>query len=262
MNKIKTILIPYDFSTISKKALDYTFDFIGIDKDIKILLAYITPKEDISAIEAAFKDVKENCKSTFRGTLEWIIREGTLTEALLEIQKEETVDLIVMGTSGEEDNPGSVVNNTADLALEIDNCPILAIPNQEIEFSVKKIALVLGKERIHDKSMLETLLRITRRFNAKVVVLTIQNEDGIYGYSENDESNENLLEYYLEEFYSHHSFIENSDIVQGVADFVAQKDIDMIAVLPRNHAPGDKRSEGLLTKELTMNSKVPVLAIG
>lgn len=261
MNKIKTILVPYDFSPISKQALDYTFDFIGIDKDIKILLAHITQEDNTTSIEAAFENVKENCKSTFRGAMEWVIRKGSLTDTLLEIQKEETIDLIVMGTSGEDDNPGSVVNNTVDLALEIDDCPVLAIPNHEMEFSIKKIALVLGKEKIEDRSVLETLLRISRRFNAKVVVLTIQNEEGIYGYSETDESNENLLEYYLEDFYSHHAFIENPDIIEGVGNYVAQNDIDMIAVLPRNHAEGDARSEGLLTKELTMNSKVPVLAI-
>lgn len=261
MNKIKTILVPYDFTPISKQALDYTFDFIGVDQNIKILLAHITENNDTSAIEAAFKDVRENRKSTFRGAIEWVIRKGTLTEALLDIQKDETIDLIVMGTSGEGNKPGPVVNNTVNLTLEIDDCPVLAIPYRALEFSIKKIALVLGKEKIEDRSVLETLLRISRRFNAKVVVLTIQNEAGIYGYSESDEGNENLLAYYLEDFYSHHAFIENPNIVEGVANYVAQNDIDMIAILPRTHAAGNNRSKGLLTKELTTNSKVPVLAI-
>ena len=261
MNKIKTILVPYDFTQISKQALDYTFDFIGIDRDIKIVLAHITKEDDAGTIEAAFKELKEISKSRFRGVMELVLRKGTLTEALLEIQKEETIDLIVMGTSGETDKHRSIGNNTVNLTLEIDDCPVLAIPNQVLEFSIKKIALVLGKEKIEDRTVLETLLRISRRFNAKVVVLTIQNEEGIYGYSESDERNENLLEYYLEDFYSHHAFIENPDIIQGVANYVKQHDIDMIAVLPRTHAAGNKRSEGLLTKELTMHSKVPVLAI-
>ncbi len=253
MKKIKTILVPFDFSSISQKALDYTIDFIGMDNDIKILLAHISQEENTSAIEKAFQE--------FRGTMTWVIRKGTLTEALLDIQKSETVDLVVMGTSGEEGKHMLKVNNTSKLAVEIDNCSVIAIPDQETEFGINKIALVLGKQKIADRSVLETLLRITRRFNAKVVVLTIQNEEGIYGYSENDESNENLLEYYLEGFYSHHAFIENPDILEGIADYAEQNEIDMIAVLPRNHAEGNKQSKGLLTKELTMTSKVPVLAI-
>ncbi len=260
MNTIKTILVPFDFSPISKKALDYTIDFIGMDRDIKILLAHVTEEEDTKAIEAAFEDVKSG-KTKFRGSMEWIIRKGSLTEALLAIQKNQTVDLVIMGTSGEDGKDISKVNNTSRLAVEIDNCSVIAVPDQQFEFSISKIALVLGKDKIQDRSVLETLLRITRRFNAKVVVLTVQNEEGIYGYSENDESNENLLEYYLEGFYSHHAFNENPDIVAGVEDYVAKNDIDMIAVLPLTHAEGSKRSKGLLTKELTMSSKVPVLVI-
>lgn len=259
MNTIKTVLVPFDFSDISKKALDYAIDFIGMDRDIKILLAHVTEHET-EPLEVAFSDIKAE-KTNFRGAMEWIIRKGSLTEALLAIQKNETVDLVIMGTSGEDGKHMLKVNNTSKFAIEIDNCSVIAIPDQTIDFSISKIALVLGKDKIQDRSVLETLLRITRRFNAKVIVLTVQNEEGIYGYSENDESNENLLEYYLEGFYSHHAFIENPDIVVGVEDYVAQNEIDMVAVLPLKHADEDKRSKGLLTKELTMRSKVPVLVI-
>ncbi len=258
MKKINTILVPYNFTSISKKALDYTLEFVGLDKDSTVLLAHITDEENVTTIGKAFTVIKNDVENTFRGTIKSVIRKGSLTEALLEIQKEEPIDLVVMGTSGDA---SSDVNNTVDLALEIDDCPVIAIPDTETEFGIKKIALILGKDKIQDRTVLETLLRITRRFNAKVVVLTIQNEEGIYGYSENDESNENLLEYYLEDFYSHHSFIENPDIVKGVMDYVEQHTIDMIAILPRNHAKGAVRSEGLLTKELTFASKVPVLTI-
>lgn len=259
MKKINTILVPYNFTSISRKALDYTLDFVGLDSDITVLLAHITDEEDFTTIETAFNVIKNETKKTFRGTIKSVIRKKeSLTEALIELQKSETIDLVIMGTSGDS---GSGANNTVDLALEIDDCPVIAIPDTETEFGIKKIALVLGKDKIQDRTVLGTLLRITRRFNAKVTVLTIQNEEGVYGYSENDESNENLLEYYLEDFYSHHSFIENPDIVKGVMDYVEKHTIDMIAILPRNHAKGDVRSEGLLTKELTFASKVPVLTI-
>lgn len=258
MKKINTILVPYNFTSISRRALEYTLEFVGLDEEITILLAHITDDGNVNTIETAFDVIKNEMANTFRGTIKSVIRKGSLTEALLGIQKEETIDLVVMGTSG---NPSSDVNNTVDLALEIDDCPVIAIPDTETEFEIKKIALILGKDKIQDRAVLETLLKITRRFNAKVIVLTIQNEEGIYGYSENDESNENLLEYYLENFYSHHSFIENPDIVQGVMDYVEKHAIDMIAILPRNHAKEEVRSEGLLTKELTFASKVPVLTI-
>ena len=254
-------MVPFDFSEISKKALDYTVSFIGLDRDIRILLAHITNGKGTPIDDGQFEDVKESLAPSFRGTLEWVAKKGTLTESIIDIQKTEAIDLVIMGTSGIGDKTDEAVTNTAKLVVEADNCPVLVIPRDTEEFKIDKIALVLGKEKIEDRSVLETLLRIARRFNAKVVVLTIQNEEGVYGYSENDESNENLLEYYLEGFYSHHAFIENQDIIKGIADYTEKNTVDMVVILPRNHSPGSEPSEGRLTKELTMHSRVPILAI-
>ena len=157
MNTIKTILVPYDFSPISKRALDYAIDFIGMDTDIKILLAHIAEEEDTEPIEVTFTEVKAS-KANFRGSMEWIIRKGSLTEALIAIQKNQTVDLVIMGTSGEDGKYMLKVNNTSKLAIEIDDCSVIAIPDQEVEFSISKIALVRGKDKAAKRSVLETWL--------------------------------------------------------------------------------------------------------
>ena len=260
MNKISTILVPFDFSEISRNTLQYAIGFVGLKHDYRILLAYVAFDGDTRMVKEAFNTIKNDVTPAFRGTIDWVVDKGPLTEAILAIQKKQTIDLVIMGTSG-IGNKTDDTTNSAKLVIESDNCPVLVVPMGVKEFRVKKIGLVLGKDKIEDRSVLETLLHIARRFNAKVVVLTIQNEEGVYGYSENDQSNENLLEYYLENFYSHHSFIENDDIVQGIAEYVENNAIDMVAILPRNHAQKSEPSEGRLTKELTMHSKVPLLAI-
>jgi nucleotide-binding universal stress UspA family protein len=261
MDKITTILVPYDFSETSKNALNYTVNFIGHDKSIKILLTHVSSDSNEERELKAFNDLKKQYSGTLKSPMEWISKSGSLTESILELQKSREIDLVIMGTSGVGDKTDAAVTNTAKLVVEADNCPVLVIPAGVKTFAIEKIALVLGKNKIDDRSALETMLCITRRFNAKVIVLTIQNEEGLYGYSEADESNENLLEYYLENFYSHHTFIENPDIVQGIADYASTHSIDMVAILPRNHAQQSTPSEGRLTKELTMHSKVPILAI-
>ncbi len=256
---IKTILIPFDFTPVSKNALDFAIDFIGIDSEIKILLAHITEEGMSAKLDDEFKAIK-NEMGNFRGPFEWVVKNGHLGNALLEIQKTHKVDLVVMGTSGEQ-KLGELGNNTSKLAVAIDQCPVIAVPVVSSGFKLKKIALVLGRDKIQDRSVLETLLAITRRFNAKVVVLTVRNDEGAYGYSDEEEGNEKLLDYYLEGFYAHHAFIENTDIVAGVNEYVSANAIDMIAVLPLNHATGKKRSKGSLTKALAMHSQVPVLVI-
>ncbi|MBU2948041.1 universal stress protein [Zobellia uliginosa] len=260
MKKNPTILIPYNFSKTAKKALDYAVNYVGQDRDLKIILGYVSVNQEMDTLEEAFKGVEEEYASILKNKIEWIAIKGTLTESLMKIQKDEQVDLIIMGTFGAFDNEDSSPTNTSKLVLEID-CPVLVVPFVTDKIEIKNIGLVLGKEEIEDKSVLDTLLKVVRRFNAKVYVITIENSEGVYGYSSTEEKNESSLEYYLEDFYSEHVFIANSDVVEGVLEYASKKELDMIAILPRNHATKSEPSKGALTEMLTLHSQIPVLAI-
>lgn len=259
MEKIKTILVPFDFSKPAKNALDYAVNFVGSSKDMHIKLVYVDKDEDASFLEADFKKIRQTYGKNLKSPMTWVLGRDTLTNAILKAREMYKADLIIMGTAGatEVTETGS---HTSELVLEAD-CPVLVIPHTEGEFRIAHIALVLGRDEIDDAQVLATLLNVARRFNARVHVLTIENEPGSYGYSEIDEKNERLLEYYLESFYADHTFIENPDVVEGITEFAAEKEIDMIAILPRNHAKKGDPSKGRLTQILTLKSKTPILAI-
>ncbi|HEA19806.1 hypothetical protein LCGC14_1476400 [marine sediment metagenome] len=261
MKKIPTILVPFDFSRSAKSALEYAVEYVGNDKNLKIVLAYISEDHNRDMFKEAFKNTGEKYQSSLKHKLEWVAMSGALTESLVRYQEDESIEMIIMGTFGstlgiEDDEP----SNTSKLVLEVD-CPVLVVPYGLEKFRMKNIALVLGKEEIEDTQVLGTLLKVARKFNAKVHVITIKNRPESYGYSEIDEKNENAIQYYLENFYSEHVFIENPDVVEGIKTYASEKEIDLITILPRNHATSSEPSKGALTESLTLHSEVPVLAI-
>jgi len=260
MSKISTILVPFDFSTASETALDYAVQFAGNDQNLEILLAHVRSDLRASGLEDQFLKLKQHYAKDLGNPLKWIEVVGSLTDSLKRIQENQKIDMVVMGTSETHENEVKLISNTSKFVSEVD-CPVLVVPENFEEFQVKNIALVLGKEEIDDREALVTLLDVSRRFNAKVHVLTIENTSEVYGYSKADQTNENLLEYYLENFYSEHTFIENSDVVKGILSHVTEKEMDLIAILPRNHAKRSNPSEGRLTEMLTLKSKIPILAI-
>lgn len=259
MDKISTLLVPFDFSPLAEKALDYAVDFIGLKTNMKLVLAHITDTPESDSIDARFDEIKSKYSKTLRSPMECIHKAGSLTDSVLEVQKNQQIDLIIMGTSAPSDS-SITKSNTSEL-VKAAGCPVLVVPKTIKGFQLKNIALVLGKDEINNKEALSTLLDVARKFNTKVHVLTIENEPGIYGYSSTDEKNENLLEYYLESFYQDHMFIENKDVVEGISNYVSEKEIDIIAILPRNHDKKNSPSKGKLTEALTLQSKVPLLAI-
>ncbi|MFK7812979.1 MAG: universal stress protein [Maribacter sp.] len=258
MNVISRILVPYDFSHSAKHALEYTVNFVG-DKPIKIELIHVSGSSDLEKMRTIYESLCDEFEHKLKLPLRWAVGwDGTVTDIIIEAQQKKKADLIIMGTSGWSDD--KEISQTAKL-VKNSNCPILVIPEDSEKQSIKNICLVLGKNEIDRPNSLNTLLSICQKFNAKVHVLTIQNTPETIGYSKNDEKNENTLMYYLENFYSEHNFIENPDIVEGIFTFGNQHDIDMIAILPRNHTKNANPSEGLLTKELVLRAKIPVLTI-
>ena len=264
MDKLRKILVPTNFSNEANNALDYTINFVNLDQNIEIILLYISDavigSSEQEILLAKVAKMKQDFGRKLRTPLTFTTRTGNLVETILEVQKEKAVDLIIMGTKGSEKDDESSRTNTSRLTLEAD-CPVLVVPENTKEFALKKIALTLGKEIIEDSPKLSVLLDITRRFNAQVHVLTIQGKNGHVGYSQADETNENILEYYLETFYSHHQFMDNEDVEKGIFDYVNDKEIEMLVIIPRNHATKSKPSEGRLTNLLALHSDVPLLTI-
>lgn len=260
MKKIRRILIPFNFSRTAKRALDYAVDYVGMDENQKIVLAYISDNKNLEKLREEFKTTEDKHQASLKQPIEWISASGILTETLVKIQKTKNIDLILMGTFSSLGVWDDELSNTSKLVLEAE-CPVLVVPFGLEKFRLKNIALVLGKEEIENTKVLDTLLQVARKFNAKVHVLTIENKVESYGYSKIDEKNENALQYYLENFYSEHIFIKNPDILEGILTYTSEKKIDMIAILPRNHTANSKSSEGQLTQMLTLHSKIPVLAI-
>lgn len=262
MSSIKKILVPFDFTEASISALDYTLNFVGWDSPIEIKALYVSPAEvsehDRNQAAEKFAKVVNSLNRRTHFHPELMISTGDLAEGILQASKTMDTDLTIMGTLGDSSMEG-YVTHTSELVLKADSA-MITVPYGSESKTPKEIALVLGKEEIEQPKVLTLLLDIARSFDAKVHVLTIY-KDSIYGEKVMVESNEETLEYYLEHFYAEHNFEKNQDIEKGIFDYIEEKEIDLLAILPRNHAQKTKPSEGRLTKLLTLHSSVPVLTL-
>ncbi len=259
MSTITKILIPIDFSKSAKNALDYAIHFCSDKTCTEITLIYVKEEKEISESEilAQLKWCKDRFSEPEGIKCNVLIKEGSLNDALIQEQRESGYDLIIMGTKGADKQGIMVTTHTSSLVQKAD-CPVLVIPESCDTFSVSNIALALDKREIDDSFALGILHDIARKNDAKVHILTIESENEKYP---NEDKNESVLEYYLETLDYRYSFPNNSDIETGIMDYVKEKKIDLLAILPRNHAKKSPPSEGRLTKLLTLHSDVPVLTI-
>ena len=262
MSIIKKILVPFDFSEASINALEYTLNFVGPNRDIQVSALYVSamPVTDSEkeGLQADFSKTVEGFQRRVKNNPKFITATGEVIATILAKRREENMDLVLMGTMGDKVTD-EAITNTSRLVLEA-NCPVISIPYGCAIKEPGDVALVMGGEEIDNKEVLRTLLDLARTFNSRVHVLTIYKES-VYDEKSVVDSTENLLEYYLEHFYVEHSFSKNQDVEEGILEYINDKHIDMLAILPRNHAKMSTPSEGRLTKLLTLHSEIPVLTL-
>lgn len=262
MSSLKKILVPFDFSEASLNALEYVANFVGTERSIEIFALYVsTMPIDPSDQEKLIKDfgkMLESISIRLKMTPIFATETGDVIKTILSAQEKSNADLIMMGTMGDKITD-EAITNTSKLVLQA-NCPVISVPYGCSIKEPKDIALVLGGDKIDDKDVLKTLLDIARTFDSRVHVLTIYKES-VYAEEAVEENTENLLEYYLEHFYAEHTFNKNQDVEEGILDYIKEKNIDLLTILPRNHTMRSTPSEGRLTKLLTLHSEVPVLAL-
>lgn len=258
MNNIRKILLPVDFSATSANALSYTAELIKGSQDVQVTLLHIcNPDLGSDETQLIIDRLSDLVKQWSDGipSCRHQIEKGNLVEAIIKVQHTQGSDLIIMGTHGSLDE--SKATNTSRLVLEAD-CPVLVIPENLGKFTLKNIALALGDNTIDNSGGLQALHDIARSFDATVHVLTV-NRNG--DSSTMKEENQEVLEYYLESLLYFHAFPQNSDIELGISGYIEEHEIDMLAILPRNHAQTTKPSEGRLTKLLTLHTRIPLLTI-
>ena len=259
---MKTLLIPFDFSKASENALKYSVEFAMHEKPIlKIYLLHLI--DEHTSEDNAHKKLKSIINEYDKPEypeIEPLVKRGRLTTLALALRQELQIDLVIVGTRGTEVFRKDMTSNTSKFIREVD-MPVLVIPEKSQGFNLRNIVLTTGEEKIPDRNVLFTLLEIARRFNAKVNLLTIGRDKKMMGDSEYDEFNEKTIEYFLEMFYSHHTFIANEDIVEGINQYLEKQHIDMLAIMPKTHLAKDKASQGKLTNILTIYSEKPLLIL-
>lgn len=261
MNRIHHVLIPTDFSPCAQNAFRYAQQLATDDDSFALTVLHVPRRSpdraEQEAIKQRFADMQTSLPDPLRANSQFLTKEGDLIDTILATQDEQPVDLILMGTDGSEDDEGQADSRTARLVLEAD-CPVLVVPDETQEFRMQQIALALDARALDDEDSLGVVHDFARWFGAKVHLLTIRPDATDITQDQNTES---ALEYYLETLDYRHAFPQNADIEQGIADYIYQNSIDMLAILPHNHAQKTKPSEGRLTKLLTLRTQIPLLAI-
>ena len=278
---MKRILLPTDFSENAYNAIRYAMHLFKGDSATFYLLNTFTPASysaDFLIENPTLYGLEEvammNSKKNIVKTEDSIITEfnnpkhqferlsifGMLTSEIKEIIKRENIDLIVMGTKGATGAKEFFLgSNTQDVIKSVDNCPVLAVPEESSFNEVSDIAFATDFERVYFKSEIVPIVNLAKSQDATVRMIHVYDDPKL---SNVQRFNSNALEQYFKEInYEFHVISDFSTIEKAIQACVEELEIDMLMMIKYKHSFIERLTREPVIKKMTFHTTIPFLVI-
>lgn len=279
---IENILVPTDFSPSSAIALEYA---LAIAKLMRASITVYHGYEVMAGLanddyEASIKhkmastqaELEEKLKFFVQpylntsyglggGTVEIqsLVKLGAITKEIAKMTDDNAYDLVVMGTKGASGVNEVMFGSVAGSIVDIVKCPMLVVPEKAVLTEIDLIAYGTNFEKA-DTIVIDELIEWAGYFNNARIDCLHVNTNASQGTAKQQKLEE-LAKQYEDVTNLHFVLLEDNSVTQGLDNYMAGKQPDMMAVLRREKTFLEKIFKTSVSNKLTFHSKVPVLIL-
>ncbi len=270
---MQNILVPLDFSKNAEHALKYAA-FIADKVKAKLILFHSFYSSHASGhLSASAADSGKNIGHTLAMEemqafysqnvsvqdlpVEYVGSPKELREDLPRIVKEMNVDLMVMGTQGSGWLEGKLFGTNTAWVIENINCPLIAIPENDVSFQIKHISYA-SEYLSSDITHLKTLKHLAGLLEADVTVLHVE----LNGDNESDHQLEAFKEKLKNETdvsFFHYKFIKANTVEKALDTYIEQHPLDLLVMSAQKRDAYDKVFGKSITRIMVHRLKSPIL---
>jgi nucleotide-binding universal stress UspA family protein len=272
---MKTLVVPTDFSPAAINAINYAADMaLATGADLYLLHVYQVPiaVTDVPLVLVSVDELKQEAQqklATLKSDIQHItsnklnIRtEARLGDVVDELQNVcESIEpfAVIMGTTGHSAIERTLFGSTALSAVRNLTWPVICVPKgKEYGTGIRKIALACDLQHVEETTPFPAISDFVKAFNAELHVLNV--EPPVQPGAQLAEQTA-ILGTAINDLHPQFHFIEHKDIEDGINKFTEENNIDLLIAIPKKH----KLLEGLFkpssTKQLVLESHVPVMCI-
>jgi len=278
----KHILLPTDFSTNARNAIDYAIHIFAKEECTFYIMnaLQVSPSGLSSTINKAkdtrlYRAVKEEAERNIKSLLEELKSDNdnplhkyeglcisdSLLNAIGKTNIDENISYVFMGTKGssavKEVFMGS---STVSLLKNIDFCPLVAVP-ENYSFDVPdEIAFATNFEHVYSKLELIPLLNLAKLWNSTITVVHVDKGKEL---TQQQKNSKKFLEEKLHGIpYQFEEVKGTSRISNALAEYAKNnKTIGMVAMINYWHSFFKKLTKEEVVKNVTFHTEVPFLIL-
>ncbi len=276
---MQRILLPTDFSENSWNAIQYAFAFFeGCSLDFHILhvgfSGSVEATEDLhlqgiaipgiitKGIQSKFDRLLKKIKKTYPNHTHNIYTHyeaNLFIESVRKIIKNESIDMIIMGTKGASHIKGVTLGSHAGSVITRVKCPTFVIPENAAYENPESIAFPTDFNMIYKDRVLQTLKQISNYHDSSIKVLRVAVREGTL---ENEQlKNKDFLSDALYEIPHSFHWIQNPELEKGLQTFIDLMEIKIIAMVGKNLNFFQRLLFKPMIAKISYHTKIPFLVL-
>lgn len=272
---METILIPIDFSEVSKNTAEYGIQFAK-ERNAKVILlhvfhipvyagddvAFMPPYNELeeSSVIAMKQFEKElRMKYSFTNPIENVVKSGFLISEITDLVEGKKISLIIMGISEAGKLSEILLSSNSVGVIKNTNCPTLIVPEGVRYRPINTIVFACDDiEKIAGTNAAKQITEFVELLNSKLIVLTVVEFFETLDQEVLIDAKKEIL---FEGLNYSVLFIEGDNLVKNINNFIEKNNADLLIMIPRKHTIFSKLFYESNTKKMAFNSPIPLLAI-
>lgn len=266
------ILIPSDFSPLSKIAVEYAIE-LSKEYELEMVLLHVIDTSmpamarlSSSKLEEVIKANAEKDMNMLVETIKQdnnldlnlsseILSDSSIKKGVERFAKNNEIDLICIGTQGATGLKKIFFGSNAAGIISISSIPVLTIPEDAVYKGVNKLVYSCDLENLEKE--LKLLIQFAGFLNSWVHILHINTEPEDFDYDLQGQKNRLRALFSFEMIRT--KVLENDSIINGLNQYVEDIDADMVVMFTRNTALFDKLFKKSITKKAAFQTRTPLL---
>ncbi len=269
---MKTILVPVDFSTNSKKALQFADQLAKTMKANVLLMTVYTPiagkynlmhgvieEEAMRAKKEANTMLKKWVTLYTSSLTTTIVQEGDTVSGILEVAKKKKANMIVMGTHGSSKLSNVVFGSNTAKIISKSEIPVLTIP---LTYRLKHIEkLVYSSDFTNLKHELNAIIPFSQAMQIPIEVLFMD-----YGLDKTKNVEKMMDEVkkstgFINLMFKHKKAVLEDSLANQIKAYTKKNNKVILVMFSQERSFFEKIFISSKTEELSYDIKVPLLSI-
>ncbi len=270
---MKTIVVPTDFSSTSRNAVDYAADLASsMNADLTILNVCPVPISfempfpgftleqmlDEAKTELERMKMKILERTAGRIKINLVAKMGTVISQIDNYCASVDPYAVVMGSESINGLERILSGNNTIAALSRVSWPLIIVPPEGKFIGIKKIGLACDFRNVINTLPIEKIKELMNRFHPELFVLHVSLE----GSSNSQIGQESVwLQEMLYGLEPKYEFVQSTSIEEGISSFAINNNLDMLIIIPKHHNLISKIFQHSHSKQMAIHTHLPLLAI-